>query len=500
VAHSLPASPSLEHLRNQAKALLKAIRAQDPSARDRLKRYLPNLGEPARLSNAQFVIAREHGFPSWPRLRTYVDSVTGVRASRRRPLSADIDWFSDRAEGLSRSHRDAIPTTLAQIREFHPGFSGLSDGAIRGAEFTLEDARIAVAREHGFDSWRQFGRHLKDLSAGKTAEPFLTAFDAIKDNDSSRLAHLLEQDPSLVNAPGTNGNTLLNLAVSCRQPDCVEALLAAGADINRANKYGWTPLHQAAYTNQGEIARRFIQEGGSLQLSARGDGGTPLVQALFWGHRDLAEDLARHGVFPCNLRVAAGLGRLDLVESFFDSSGKLTAEAGHQREFYRPHPGFPTCTPTDNPQEILDDALLYAAKNGRINILQFLVDRGANVDGAPCRLRALNWVASNEKLIDVMEWLLDHGADVHGCAGSGAPIRPTPLHEAASSGNLAGVRLLLERGGDNTLRESEYNSTPLGWANHFGRNETRDYLIEHAALDSEDAAEFGKPGGESGNA
>ncbi|MCA1597293.1 MAG: ankyrin repeat domain-containing protein, partial [Chloroflexi bacterium] len=297
MSHSLPAAPSLEHLRNQAKALLKAARAHDPAALARLEAQSPGSASGGKISlaAAQFVIARDYGFPSWSRLKTYVESVSGTKANRRRPLSADVAYFNDRASGLLRSHGDAIPTTLAQIREFHPRFAGLSDEAIRQSPFTLEDARLAVAREHGFDAWQSFRRHLRDLAGGKTAEPFLTAFEAIRADDIGRLKQLLDQDTSLVNAWGTNGNTLLNLAVSSRKPAAIEALLAAGADVNRANKYGWTPLHQAAYSNQAEVARRLIEHGGALNLSARGDGGTPLVQALFWGHRELADELATHG-------------------------------------------------------------------------------------------------------------------------------------------------------------------------------------------------------------
>ena len=69
---------------------------------------------------------------------------------------------------------------------------------------------------------------------------------------------LLRANPRLARERGTNGNTLLNLAVSfAAKPDwkggasaLVEALLAAGADVNEANDRGWTPLHAAAYSNQ----------------------------------------------------------------------------------------------------------------------------------------------------------------------------------------------------------------------------------------------------------
>ena len=63
----LPLNPSLEQLRKQARDLLAAHRRGDPEASARLRRWFPDLEE-LRLAHAQLTLAREHGFPSWPRL------------------------------------------------------------------------------------------------------------------------------------------------------------------------------------------------------------------------------------------------------------------------------------------------------------------------------------------------------------------------------------------------------------------------------------------------
>ena len=79
---SLPARPNLEHLRNQAKDLLKAYRACQPSALRRFREsshHLSNLTdhELVRLSlslrDAQRVVATEYGFPDWMSMRTHVE-------------------------------------------------------------------------------------------------------------------------------------------------------------------------------------------------------------------------------------------------------------------------------------------------------------------------------------------------------------------------------------------------------------------------------------------
>jgi hypothetical protein len=59
---------NLEQLRKQAKELVKAARAGDAEALARLD------GREPILARAQLVVAREHGYPSWPALVDAVDA------------------------------------------------------------------------------------------------------------------------------------------------------------------------------------------------------------------------------------------------------------------------------------------------------------------------------------------------------------------------------------------------------------------------------------------
>ena len=76
----LPIRPDMQHLKNEAKALLKAHRAGDRSACGVL-RHLPRLAgkddaavlaAEVKLAEAQYALAREYGFASWPDLRAAV--------------------------------------------------------------------------------------------------------------------------------------------------------------------------------------------------------------------------------------------------------------------------------------------------------------------------------------------------------------------------------------------------------------------------------------------
>lgn len=145
----------------------------------------------------------------------------------------------------------------------------------------------------------------------------------MRSGDLALLEGTFSVHPRVTKERGTNGNTLLNLAVSlaakARQDECplIAALLEAGADVNEGNDRGWTPLHAAAYSNQSQIAALLIRNGAALNAEAHGAGDTPLIAALFWGHREVADLIAGHGVTPKNLRAAAGLGNVELLETCF---------------------------------------------------------------------------------------------------------------------------------------------------------------------------------------
>ena len=127
-ASPLPARPSLEQLRKQAKERLATLRAANPSA---------------KLADAQFLIAREHGFDSWPKLVDHVSTVDPrlsepqITAPVSRYLGAkDIDrtvrfWQDVLGFGVRQATEDGVIEVIsgrARIRfgeyDCPPDFSG----------------------------------------------------------------------------------------------------------------------------------------------------------------------------------------------------------------------------------------------------------------------------------------------------------------------------------------------------------------------------------------
>ena len=490
-AVDLPAAPDLAQQRKRAKDFLQAIRAGDGEALARFRyghpRYANGADEvicaQAQLSDTQWVIAREYGFTSWPRLKRHIDELDG-HAEPCRPFETELGYYRDRAAGMLSVHATGERNALRLVRQFHPAFRSASETDIRAAALTQLDAELILAREHGFPTWDTFAHHIEALAKGEVSEPFRRAFEAIRADDLDAFKALLAARPDLVNAKGTNGNRLLMLAMSFGRHAMFEALLAAGADPDLPNNKGWTALHAAAYADpEGDpsslaILEQLLAAGASVHAEAYGDGGTPLMVALFWGHVVLAERLAQEAVTPFNLRIAGALGRVELMRSFFDGNGRLRPEAGHHREFHRPHSGFPPWRPSDDPDEILAEALGWAARSGRTAAMEFLLARGADIDGEPYNGTALHWAVARQQ-VEAAAWLLDHGADINRRAGFGGTRGVTPLHVACAwRGSPACARLLIERGADATIRDPDNDGTPFGWAAYHGNTALREEILE----------------------
>jgi ankyrin repeat protein len=483
----------LEQQRRRARELLQAARQGDAAALARLRQHHPLLagssdaellGTRLALHHAQLVIAREEGFASWPRLRAEAERRLDLRRSQ--PIERDLSWYEDRARGLVSAHQAGLVNAFEPIRQWHPRFRQASDEEVGRAPFSLADARLVYARQHGSPDWARFEERIQSFGDGAARPPFMAAFEALRARDVELLRELVESHPDLVRARGTNGNSLLNLACSFASRTCdedvrrlsldaVRLLLAAGADVNAPNDRGWTPLHQAGHEGLIEM---LIDAGAAVDREAHGAGGTPLAVALFWGNRETADLLARRGVVPLNLRVAAGLGRPDLVDRLVDPRGRLAPEAFRGRGFYRPHSGFPVWHPTVDPQVVLDEALAWASRSGRVEVLPVLVALGARVDADPYRGTPLLWAAAKGR-IETAAWLLDRGADVNQRATFGGPSHGegvTALHLAAQNGDLPTARFLVERGADPTIEDAIYHSSPVGWAEQFEHEEVRRYL------------------------
>jgi hypothetical protein len=135
---TLPPRPSLEQLRKQAK--------------DRLD-TMPG----AKLADAQFALARDYGFDSWPKLARHVEALARPEVEQHDRIAHDmVAAYRHRDEAAAARLNELFHSTLTveQIRDFlRDRLFHLPEGAERIARFDLGDARLLVARLYAFEDW-----------------------------------------------------------------------------------------------------------------------------------------------------------------------------------------------------------------------------------------------------------------------------------------------------------------------------------------------------------
>ena len=163
----LPARPSLEQLRKQAKELLRQFQAGDVATIQRFRAVDSRFGDVASseavaLAHAQFVLAREYGFESWVALVHHVQATT----------SSELREYERLAEELAEAYTSGDFTAIREInatyatsyvwdwergrmQERLPVWFASTE---RTMAIALTDARRLVARQSGFDEWDELAR------------------------------------------------------------------------------------------------------------------------------------------------------------------------------------------------------------------------------------------------------------------------------------------------------------------------------------------------------
>lgn len=359
-------------------------------------------------------------------------------SARQLPPQPNLRQLRRQAKDLLKAYRSGEPEAVSRVRDGLPRLTGASDEAVMAAACTLQDVQHVTAVKYGFDDWTA----LKD-AVERLTDPVRAFHEAVEKGDVEAVAAALSENAELVAArPEPNGNTPLHVAAYSGQAEVARLLIDAGADVEATAGEGWRPLHNAA-ANDGlmSVLEVLIYAGSDVTAEACGEGGTPLAHALSYGLREPSERLARERVCPENLRIAAGLGRVDLIERMVGPDGSLSPEARRGRGFYRHHAEFPEWQPSDDPQEILDEALTYAAHCGRVDAIDLLIVKGANVNGRP--------------------------------------YYATPLHQAVIRGEREAVERLLAHGADPTIRDGQHGGRAYDWT-HYSRDPDLGQLLLEA--------------------
>src|SRR3569832_1759940 len=223
---------------------------------------------------------------------------------------------------------------------------------------------------------------------------FHPSIEAIRAADAEKLRALVAADPSLATSRSSRSHPTLLQALVLEGKDkpknieMVQVLIDAGAELNE-------PLVAAASIDNRAAAELLLNQGAAID----GMGGwSPLEEALYWDSRNVLALLLERDAKVQNLRSAAGLGRTDLIESYFDADGSLKPEAGKidwpfgnlDRVACSNHDAAVKQSLADrmnawsqDRQGIVNNAFIYACMHGHIDAATLLLDKGAEINVIP---------------------------------------------------------------------------------------------------------------------
>lgn len=523
---SLPARPSLESLRKQAKKLTRDIAATDAAAIARARTHLPNVRLPLTQRNAQFVIAREYGYEGWEDLTAEV----------RKRLGEGLEGAAGRAQ---RIIHDNDVEQLKQLLAEYPALLSWS-----GDEFAARLGLLGFATSSYGDSFDPFRE--ERFTRGACAELLIDSgavvmppvFDGLLSSRAKGLLQLFRRKAllprtlkflaalgdrdALRTALDENGDDpvavteAFTIACNFAHQDVASLLLDRAivldpelgarveAGVGRLDFTKYFVANRPRHASEVGLWKAFVMEqvsravyswsGSETSLKLRrGQSDLPTFVRLLHGEPWLLGQAFvefQTEIIERATRVGRGefiLALLDLNPAVLRSQPPPKSQAIEFAFTYASPQVIPLLTriwplPNDLP---------HAAGMGDLSrVKQWFDDRGAPALGGvgnhypsssympPGRVEeyARQWgLLSQQRVLDVAlawsvinshldvaDFLLQHGADINTTWSSHEPA--SILHELVWHRNYEAMQFLIDRGIDMTMKDHRWNSTAQGWA------------------------------------
>jgi ankyrin repeat protein len=361
---SLPSRPSLEQLRKQAKELIRAVRANEPEAFARLRKHKSIISEPdgphpATLADAQLVLAREHGFDSWPKLKHHILLIQRPADFHEPTWGANTwEFFTAVYEGDKGRVRSMLRNepwlARAEYAYLQPLHYAVKGGRIDMVQLLLEAGANPLA-----EGWS--GRPLGDD----------TPLARARDREQPEIIRLLEEAaakplaelPPRPEPPPDPLDEIERAMSKCGHTGNIKGALAL---LEQYPNLAYAGLYEAVHQGHTKLARILLEHGADPTKPWRWSCWfTPLMHSLRYNrpNYEMATMLMDHGVTANDangmgmtiLHILVSLGTPPAVSWILDRGADINRR--------------------DN--EFDSTPLAWAARVGRAEMIELLLSRGA---------------------------------------------------------------------------------------------------------------------------
>ena len=425
------------------------------------------------------------------------------------PDHPNLEQYKKQAKELLRAWIASDPASVARFREHHPRLSHIADGDSRRTTLALADAQLVIAREHGFESWPKFARHLarpapEERSADEIRQ---AAREAVVSGDVATLDALLHDHGEVLRSGPprygwwgdyTQGDGRFIVAKehfferwdqfaafleALRNPNspvtrfelAVEAVIAGDTStlqhllgrhpqliharsprthhatlLHYVGANGIEGFRQRTPKNAVEMANMLLDAGADINAAADMYGGADTL------------GLVATSIHP----IIAGVQQ-ELMELLLNRGASVATASGGAR---------------------LSGKIVNAClANGRPGAAEFMAMRGAPLDlEAAAGLGRLDVVrgfftvdgfltggATDQQMRDGFSWACEYGRTevvdflLRSSMDVASKLRPhgqTGLHWAAYGGHAGTVRKLLQHRAPVDVKDDRFEMLPLGWA------------------------------------
>jgi len=210
-------------------------------------------------------------------------------------------------------------------------------------------------------------------------------------------------------------------------------------------------IEQAALQGRGEFITAFLDLNPAILRRQAPPTSQAIEFAFTYANAHVIPVLQRIWQVPDDLPHAAGMGNLSRVKEWFDDAGAPTL--GRIQNHYPSSPYMPQDRVAEysrqwgppSEQRVLDVALAWSVINSHLDVADFLVQHGANINTT---------------------WSSHEPASI--------------LHELVWHRNYEAMQFLVDRGIDMTIKDHRWNSTAQGWARYAANDEKMARWLEEA--------------------